>query len=256
MLRGAFLLTLLPVAALAQSGQSRGMGEEWVGADGNQRHAQMGIQFDRPLGADPALVRKLTLNWRDFPYQKGGFPVPVGEDDVSVTVGVSITVDANGVPTGCTVTQRGERAAFDAHACPHIQRYIRFHPALTQDGERVGGTLKLRVIYTAGRIRSYSSGTVPTLWRPRARPVKPLDASAVGFSRADKLAAHVHGVTGWLRIEADGRASACSLDTPTMDDAFDMGVCARMRAWPFEPALDRAGKPVASDYGFGVSRPR
>lgn len=241
--------------ALAQDSSVRMLGKDWVGADGNQRNAQISLQLDWSREPSAELVRRLEVNWRDFPYQKGSFPVPVGEEDKRAALRVVLDIDDAGVPRACRVTKPSGEAAFDGHACPHLLRHLRFHPALTRAGKRTGGELGINVNYSAGRIRMHMmGGTVPSQWRPRPRPLKPIDAAAIGFSANDGLPVDVGGTSGALRVETDGRVSACTLAAPTQVDKFDLAICERLRAWPFEPAVDKAGKVVAADYSFGVSR--
>lgn len=101
-----------------------------------------------------------------------------------------------------------------------------------------------------------AGGIVSTLWRPTPKPLAPIDAAAIGFGPGDGLPATVYGTSGSLRVEADGSVSGCMLAAPTQIDAFDLKICERLRAWKFEPARDRDGRIVASDYRFGMSRPR
>lgn len=258
MLRGAVLALAVPAAAFAQTAQAPRLGESWVGADGNQREAQIGLYIDRSGDPDPELVRGLELNWRDFPYQQGQFPVPVSEGDETANVEIALEVDSSGVPQACHVAKPSGRAAFDAHACPHLRRHVRFYPALNRAGVRLGGTLEIRVRYTAGRVRiqTGSGGTVPMLWRPTPKPLAPIDAAAIGFGPGDGLPDSIGGTSGSLRVETDGSVSGCMLAAPTQIDSADLKICERLRAWTFEPARDRDGRVVASRYSFGVARPR
>jgi len=252
---GAALLALtLPAAA--QDARTRMLGEEWIGADGNRRIAKVGLVLDQPWETDKELVRRLEINWRDFPYQKGPFPVPVGDEDIGVGLSVILDIDDTGIPRDCSGDVPSRRgAAYDDGACPHLLKYLRFYPALARDGTRKGGALRVKLFYSAGRIRSHTSGgSIPVPWQPTPKPLKPIDAAAIGFSAKDGLPANIGGVSGWLRVETDGSVSGCTLAAPTQIDRFDLGVCERLRAWRFQPAVDHAGKIVAADYYFGASR--
>jgi len=252
---GAISLLLLSAVAQAQDARTRMLGEEWVGADGNRRIAKVGLGFDQPAQADAELVRRLEINWRDFPYQKGPFPVPVGQEDERAQLRVALDIDDTGVPRDCRIAEPSGTAAFDDAACPFLLSRLRLYPALTRGGKRVGGKLGVRVTYSAGRLMSYGpGGTLPTLSRPKPTPLKPIDAAAIGFSSKDGLPAHVGGASGWLRVEADGSVSGCTLAAPTQNDRFDLGICERLRSWPFKPAVDQTGTAVAADYGFGAAR--
>ena len=105
-------------------------------------------------------------------------------------------------------------------------------------------------------MQTAAGGTVPTPRRPAPKPLAPIDAAAIGFGPGDGLPATVYGTSGTLRVEDDGSVSGCMLAAPTQIDAFDLKTCERLRAWKFEPARDRNGRAVASDYRFGMSRPR
>lgn len=254
------MITLAVAAvALAQGAVPPKLGELWVGADGNQREASIGVQIDRSAEPDPELVRELQVNWKDFPYQQGRFPVAVADaDDHSVTVGITLDVAATGVPRSCRVATSSGKAAFDDHACPHLMRYVRFYPALNRLGTRLGGTLAIRVRYTAGRVRmeTAAGGLMPRVARPTPKPLTPINAATVGFGPSDGLPASVGGTSGSLKVEADGSVSGCMLAAPTQVDAFDIKMCERLRAVKFEPAREPDGRAVPARYNFGVGRPR
>ncbi len=256
----AALALILPMAAAAQEARTRMLGEEWVGADGNRRIAKIGVGLTQSFGEDKDLVRELEINWRDFPYQKGPFPVPIGEEDIDVDVSVFLDIDNDGVPRDCTGDVPSRRgAAYDDGTCPFLLKHLRFHPALTRDGARAGGKLRVNVHYSAGRIKAYTrlggSIVIPVRWTRPPKPAKAIDAAAIGFSPKDGLPAHVGGVSGRLQIESDGSVSGCGLSAPTQNDRFDLGVCERLRTWRFEPAADEAGTAMASEYRFSVERP-
>lgn len=249
----------ITAAALTQAALPPKLGESWVGADGNQREASIGLQIDRSAEPDPELVRGLQINWKDFPYQQGRFPVAVSDaDDHNVAVGISLDVAATGVPQSCRLVTPSGTAAFDDHACPHLMRYVRFYPALSRSGTRLGGTLAIRVRYTAGRVRvqTLADRVALTVARPMPRPLAPINAATVGFGPGDGLPASVGGTSGSLKVETDGSVSGCMLAAPTQVDAFDIKMCERLRAVKFEPARERDGRAIAARFSFGVARPR
>lgn len=249
----------IATVALTQTALPPKLAEPWIGADRNQREASIGLQIDSSAEPDPELVRELEVNWEDFPYQQGRFPVAVADvDDYNVAVGILLDVAATGVPQSCRVVTPSGTAAFDSHACPHLMRYVRFHPALNRSGTRLGGTLAIRVRYTAGRLRieTVAGGVVPMPWRPTPKPLSPINAATIGFGKGDGLPASVGGTSGSLKVEADGSVSGCMLAAPTQVDAFDIQMCERLRAVNFEPARDREGRAVPSRYTFGMARPQ
>lgn len=249
----------ITAAGLTQAALPPKLGEPWIGADGNQREASIGLQIDRSDEPDPELVRGLQINWKDFPYQQGRFPVRVADaDDHNVAVGILLDVAATGVPQSCRIAAPSGTAAFDDHACPHLMRYLRFYPALNRSGTRLGGTLAIRVRYTAGRVRieSAARGVALMVARPMPKPLTPINAATVGFGPGDGLPASVGGTSGSLKVEADGSVSGCMLAAPTQVDAFDIKMCERLRAVKFEPARERDGRAIAARFSFGVARPR
>jgi hypothetical protein len=253
------IAAMVSAMALAQAGLPPKLGEPWIGADRNQREASIGLQIDRSTEPDPELVRRLEINWKDFPYQQGRFPVAVADaDDHNVAVGVSLDVAPTGVPQSCRIAATSGKVAFDDHACPHLMRYVRFHPALNRSGSRLGGTLAIRVRYTAGRIRmeTAAGGVMPMVARPTPKPLTPIDAATIGFGKGDGLPPTVYGISGSLKVETDGSVSGCTLATPTQVDAFDIQMCERLRAVKFQPARERDGRAVSARYNFGVERPR
>lgn len=249
----------ITAAALTQAALPPKLGEPWIGADGNQREASIGLQIDRSDEPDPELVRGLQINWKDFPYQQGRFPVRVADaDDHNVAVGIMLDVAATGVPQSCRIVTPSGTAAFDNHACPHLMRYLRFYPALNRSGTRLGGTLAIRVRYTAGRVRieSAARGVALMVARPMPKPLTPINAATVGFGPGDGLPASVGGTSGSLKVEADGSVSGCMLAAPTQVDAFDIKMCERLRAVKFEPAREPDGRAIAARFSFGVARPQ
>ncbi len=253
---GAFAVTAV---ALTQAALPPKLGEPWIGADGNQREATIGLQIDRSEEPDPELVRGLQINWKDFPYQKGRFPVAVADaDDHNVAVGILLDVAATGVPQSCRIAAPSGTTAFDAHACPHLMRYLRFYPALNRSGTRLGGTLAIRLRYTAGRVRmdTAAQGVSLMVARPMPKPLTPINAATVGFGKGDGLPSSVGGTSGSLKVEADGSVSGCMLAAPTQVDAFDMKACERLRAVKFEPAREPDGRAIAARFSFGVARPQ
>lgn len=249
----------ITAAALTQAALPPKLGEPWIGADGNQREASIGLQIDRSDEPDTELVRGLQINWKDFPYQQGRFPVRVADaDDHNVAVGIMLDVAATGVPQSCRIVTPSGTAAFDNHACPHLMRYLRFYPALNRSGTRLGGTLAIRVRYTAGRVRieTAARGVALTVARPMPKPLTPINAATVGFGPGDGLPASVGGTSGSLKVEADGSVSGCMLAAPTQVDAFDIKMCERLRAVKFEPARAPDGRAIAARFSFGVARPQ
>jgi hypothetical protein len=84
-----------------------------------------------------------------------------------------------------------------------------------------------------------------------ARPVLPIDfsaaASMIGYP--PKMArGRMQGLVNIrLAIDATGRVTACRIQMPLSDPAFEASSCDDIQhAFEFEPALDKDGKPIAS----------
>ncbi|MXP40086.1 TonB family protein [Altererythrobacter soli] len=63
------------------------------------------------------------------------------------TVGVSVTVNAEGRVSACSVTSSSGDSSLDQAACTGMERYARFDPALDRDGNPVTGSWSTRITY-------------------------------------------------------------------------------------------------------------
>jgi protein TonB len=87
-----------------------------------------------------------------------------------------------------------------------------------------------------------------------ARPAQAMRNPASHFEAADypaqALAQRAQGSTGFrLRIGEAGRAETCDIERSSGSDALDRATCQVLTSRArFRPALDAAGRPVASDF--------
>ncbi|KPL68975.1 energy transducer TonB [Erythrobacter sp. SG61-1L] len=63
------------------------------------------------------------------------------------TVGVSVTVDAEGKVSACRVSSSSGSDILDEAACDGMQRYARFDPALDDAGHPTTGSWSTRIVY-------------------------------------------------------------------------------------------------------------
>ncbi|KPP94153.1 energy transducer TonB [Erythrobacter sp. HL-111] len=63
------------------------------------------------------------------------------------TVGVRVTVGANGRVSACSVTASSGSSILDDAACRSLQRYARFEPALNDAGDPTTGSWATRITY-------------------------------------------------------------------------------------------------------------
>jgi protein TonB len=63
------------------------------------------------------------------------------------TVGVSVTINAEGRVSGCTVTSPSGSSELDRAACTGMERYARFNPALDRAGNPTTGRYSTRITY-------------------------------------------------------------------------------------------------------------
>ena len=63
------------------------------------------------------------------------------------TVGVAVTIGANGRVTGCSVTRSSGSSRLDSAACSGMQRYARFNPAKDRNGNPTTGSYSTSITY-------------------------------------------------------------------------------------------------------------
>ncbi len=63
------------------------------------------------------------------------------------SVGVRVTIGADGRVSNCTVTSSSGSSALDSGACDGMRRYARFNPALDRAGNPITDTYSTRIVY-------------------------------------------------------------------------------------------------------------
>lgn len=75
------------------------------------------------------------------------YPPRALREEVEGTVGVRVTVTADGRATGCSVTASSGNSDLDAGACRSLERYGRFEPALDDAGNPTSASWSTRITY-------------------------------------------------------------------------------------------------------------
>lgn len=75
------------------------------------------------------------------------YPRRAAQEEIEGTVGVRVTVTADGRATGCSVTSSSGSNILDDAACKDLERYGRFDPALDDDGSPISASWSTRITY-------------------------------------------------------------------------------------------------------------
>ncbi|MFM7377166.1 MAG: energy transducer TonB [Erythrobacter sp.] len=75
------------------------------------------------------------------------YPRRAAQEEIEGTVGVRVTVTADGKATGCSVTSSSGSGILDEAACKDLERYGRFEPALDDDGNPTSASWSTRITY-------------------------------------------------------------------------------------------------------------
>ncbi|MEP5936902.1 MAG: energy transducer TonB [Erythrobacter sp.] len=75
------------------------------------------------------------------------YPSRALREETEGTVGVRVTVNADGRVSACNVTGSSGSSILDAAACKGMQRYARFNPALDAGGNPTTGSFSTRITY-------------------------------------------------------------------------------------------------------------
>lgn len=78
---------------------------------------------------------------------QGDYPSSALRREEQGTVGMRITVGANGRVEACTVTSSSGSSALDDAACRGMQRYARYNPALNAAGDPISSTASQSIRY-------------------------------------------------------------------------------------------------------------
>jgi protein TonB len=75
------------------------------------------------------------------------YPRRAAQEEIEGTVGVRVTVTADGRATSCSVTSSSGSNILDDAACKDLERYGRFDPALNDDGAPISAGCSTSITY-------------------------------------------------------------------------------------------------------------
>jgi hypothetical protein len=241
----AAMVTASPCdAAKTQKPPKGHLGSEWVGKDGNMRHPQLGLELPSAWEPELGLYRQPAFNWRASNLQTGPYPAAPLKADKEAEIALVLNIDKDGVLTGCTVESVDIKPAFASHACPHLVKHARFHPALNDQGERIAASIKATLSYQL-QLRYYTVAAPDLMIAKRAQLIEDLDLAAFGITANTKRPANVEAFSAAVRVDPKGKAVACNMTNPTYDDSIDARVCDKlMNDVTYTPAQDHKGQAV------------
>ena len=102
-----------------------------------------------PAPPAPSKARGVrTKNERSWAARiQENYPQRAAREEIEGTVGVRVTVTAEGRATGCSVTASSGSNILDAAACKDLERYARFEPALNDAGDPISASWSTRITY-------------------------------------------------------------------------------------------------------------
>ncbi|MEO0462369.1 MAG: TonB family protein [Pseudomonadota bacterium] len=92
-------------------------------------------------GASPKGQRRWASRIQD------NYPPRALREEVEGTVGVRVTIGANGRVSGCSVSRSSGSSVLDQAACKGMTRYARFNPALDDAGNPTTGSFATSIAY-------------------------------------------------------------------------------------------------------------
>ncbi|MGV1683976.1 TonB family protein [Sphingopyxis sp. NJF-3] len=182
------------------------------------------------------------------------YPARARRDEREGVVGFRLTVDADGLPSGCDVTASSGHADLDEKTCQLLMERARFTPARDENGQKVASSYTNRIrwqlpdVYAAALANAgFQFDESRESW-PRS-PIATTETAAIDAAAHYPPAARAARVEGavqmLLGIDAAGLLAGCKVVESSMSAALDAAACDLMRTeGRFLPALDSDGKPV------------
>lgn len=245
-----FGLLLCTSVHAVEAQKSKGeMGSEWVDGNGNSRHAQVGLLLESERGASPDVYRPVTFDWPAGDLQKGRYPGNIARNE-EAEVGLRVTIGVDGKLSACEISRPAKIEAFNGHICPHLMRYARFIPALSDKGKRISRSYDAVASYElVPRIESAASSS-PSKSVPvrRAALITQPSLATAGIDAQSKRPSSVSYIAAAIGVNADGTANACTLHSATNVDELDKHICDSLKKnLAFRPAINLETKKPIED---------
>lgn len=175
------------------------------------------------------------------------YPVRALAERREGTTGFKLSVDKEGNPSTCTVTQTSGHADLDEATCNNMMRRARFYPAQNGKGAPVAGEFSSRVRWQIPEVFTSASPTIAD--RSFPRPPKIADFKMLQIKPddypADALAEGFQGRTEvTLNVNAAGAVMHCNITKTSGHTSLDQKSCEMARNWRFNPAAAKDGSAV------------
>jgi periplasmic protein TonB len=107
------------------------------------------VRAAEPVERPPSKARGVQpKNQRSWAARiQDNYPRRAAQEEIEGTVGVRVTVTADGKATGCSVTKSSGSDILDGAACKDLERYGRFDPALNDAGDPISASWSTRITY-------------------------------------------------------------------------------------------------------------
>ena len=107
------------------------------------------VRAAEPVERPPSKARGVQpKNQRSWAARiQDNYPRRAAQEEIEGTVGVRVTVTADGKATGCSVTKSSGSDILDSAACKDLERYGRFDPALNDAGDPISASWSTRITY-------------------------------------------------------------------------------------------------------------
>ncbi len=168
------------------------------------------------------------------------------------TVRVGVVVDADGMPTGCSILESSGSSALDEGTCPIFLEHVRFRPGTDNAGRAAPsmwrGSVTWRLDEQDSAIELATTGEVDrTVPAPLGNPAEwfPPAAYPTEAKRAGE-----EGTVGFaVDVDAHGRIISCRITQSSGSPSLDTQTCALIRkSGKFAPARDPSGNAVAGTW--------
>jgi protein TonB len=107
------------------------------------------VRAAEPVERPPSKARGVQpKNQRSWAARiQDNYPRRAAQEEIEGTVGVRVTVTADGKATACSVTKSSGSDILDGAACKDLERYGRFDPALNDAGDPISASWSTRITY-------------------------------------------------------------------------------------------------------------
>jgi TonB family protein len=247
----ASLLCSGPVLSAKRSKPKGLLGTEWVDAKGNSRRAQVGLTLESERGVSDGIYRPVRFQWPEGDIQKGPYPGNIAANEEG-EVRLRVTIGADGKMSACDIVEPSKVEAFNRHICPHLIRYSRFIPALSDQGQRLTKSYDAVASYElAPRLYSVAPAELTAVPPVRnARPVTEPVLATAGIDASTPRPKDVSYLAAVVSVSKDGNVKGCTLHSATEIDALDRQICDSLKKnLLFRPAINlKTNQPVEDSY--------